>query len=360
MLRLYNDMSLDEIAAKVGKTRQYLHKLETGQTQPTAELIHELSDLLHVMPEIFTHMKPVLQEEQIHFRSKRTSRQLAKKVVVSRGDYITRLVGYIDTKLKLPVYAMPSFGNSESLDVNDIERIAEDCRNQWGLGLGPISSMSRLCENLGIVVTSFPSISKEVDALSLATKRPVIVRNEAKESACRQRFDIGHELGHLVLHDAVVTGDHFTESQANRFSGAFLIPRAMMKTHLPSLFRGRFNWTEMGEFKKTWKVSKAAILYRARQLDLLSQEQYLSGVIYLKRTGEATTEKEDYLIAKEEPELLMNCFKALAKKGIYAEDISSALSVTPEFLEELTNLAIPRKPTSSDDRIRAPSLRIVE
>lgn len=345
LLRQFNELSLEELGSKLDYTRQYLHKVETGQTTPNDQFIDKVAHYFNVSHSFFMRLKPVLQEEQIHFRSNRTAKVSFKQIVIARGEYIKRLTEYLDSKLRLPKY---DIHNSEDEPVSTdpvIESIAEQCREKWGVGLGPISNMVRLCETHGIIVTTFPSVSNEVDALSLATKRPVFVRNEAKESICRQRFDLAHELGHLVLHDGIVTGDRLTESQANHFASALLIPQVMMRTHFPTWYRnGRYNWTKLGEFKQIWKVSKAAILYRAKQLGLLTQEQYTSGVIYLKRTGEAITEKEDHLIPKESPELLQACFTMLAKKKIFAEDIAQALDMNVSFLENLVGMEIPRKP----------------
>ena len=340
LLRQFNQLSLEELGQHLECTRQYVHKVETGQTTPSPQFIQQAAAYFNVPEGLFTHLKPVLQEEQIHFRSLRSTKVATKQIVIARGEYIKRLTEYLDSKLRLPKYDIQASERSVA-----IEAIAEQCRADWGLGLGPISNMMRLCETHGIIVTTFPSISKEVDALSLATKRPIFVRNEAKESICRQRFDLAHELGHLVLHDGTVTGDRITESEANQFASALLIPQTMMRTHFPTWFKsGRYNWAKLSEFKLTWKVSKAAILYRAKSLGLLTQEQYTSGVIALRKNSESITEKEDHLIPKEQPELLQACFAMLAKKKIFAEDIAQALNVNVGFLENLVGLDIPRKP----------------
>lgn len=347
LLRQFYELSLEDLGSKLDSdyTRQYLHKVETGQTLPNDQFIDKVAHYFNVPQSFFMQLKPVLQEDQIHFRSNRTAKVSFKQIVIARGEYIKRLTEYLDLKLRLPKYDIHTSDDGPIAQNPVIELIAEQCREKWGLGLGPISNMVRLCETHGIIVTTFSSISKEVDALSLATKRPIFVRNEAKESICRQRFDLAHELGHLVLHDGIVTGDRLTESQANHFASALLIPQVMMRTHFPTWYKnGRFNWSKLSEFKQTWKVSKAAILYRAKQLGLLTQEQYTSGVIYLKKTGEGITEKEDHLIPKEKPELLQACFAMLAKKKIYAEDIAQTLNVNIGFLESLVGMEIPRKP----------------
>ncbi|MDX8159192.1 MULTISPECIES: XRE family transcriptional regulator [Acinetobacter calcoaceticus/baumannii complex] len=347
LLRQFNELSLEDLGIQLNLTRQYLHKVETGQTIPNDQFIDKVAHFFNVPQTFFMQLKPVLQEDQIHFRSNRTAKVSFKQIVIARGEYIKRLIEYLDSKLRLPKYDIHTLYD-EPIDQNPaIESIAEQCREKWGLGLGPISSMVRLCETHGIIVTTFSSISKEVDALSLATKRPIFVRNEAKESVCRQRFDLAHELGHLVLHDGLVTGDRLTESQANHFASALLIPQVMMRTHFHTWHKnGRYNWSKLSEFKQTWKVSKAAILYRARQLGLLTPEQYTSGVIYLKKTGEGLTEKEDHLIPSEKPELLKVCFSALSKKRIFAEDVANSLNINVDFLENLVGMSIPRKPST--------------
>ena len=340
LLRQFNHLSLEELGQHLECSRQYVHKIETGQSIPSPQLIEQIANFFNVPEVLFTHVKPLLQEEQIHFRSNRSTKVVTKQLVIARGEYIKRLTEYLDSKLRLPKYDIHDQNHFGS-----IEEIAEKCRADWGLGLGPISNMIRLCESHGVVVTTFQSVSKDVDALSLATARPIFVRNEAKESECRQRFDLAHELGHLVLHDGMVTGDRITESEANQFASALLIPKTMMLTHFPTWFRGgRYNWSKLSEFKQTWKVSKAAILYRAKSLGLLTQEQYTSGVIALRKSGESIAEKEDLLIPKEKPELLQACFTMLAKKKIFAEDIAQSLNINVGFLEDLVGREIPKRP----------------
>ena len=343
LARVFNAFSLEEVAERVGKTRQYIHKCETGQAIPSSELISDLSTHLRVHPNFFfSQVRARTVEEQFHFRKLFTTKASIKQVAMARGEMITRLVAIFEEHLKLPVVDIPDFGAARSID--EIEDAADNCRRQWGLGMGPIDDMNRLAEHAGIFVTSFYSISKEIDALSVATSRPIIVRNDAKESPCRQRFDIGHEIGHLALHAGVVTGDRETESQANRFASALLVPRSMMLKLFPKSKGNRLDWKAISEFKLDWKVSKAAALYRARQMALISDDQYKSGVITLNRTGEAQHEREDYLIKKEQPEMIQTSFDVLRqRKGIDAEIVSQELNVTTRFLEDLVGISITSK-----------------
>jgi len=333
LARIFNAMALEEVAEQVGKTRQYLHKLETNQSSPTDALSQDLADALNVEVGFFSSRQHRLHEDQFHFRKLMSTTKTIKQVAIARGEVTNLFIKALEKELRLPTVNIPSIPEIHSTDC--IEKAAEACRQQWDLGLGPIENMTRLAENLGAIVMSFDGISQEIDALSVAVERPFIVRNTAKESNSRQRFDLAHELGHLVMHEGVVTGDRLTENQANRFASSFLVPRSMMIKLFPRPTGTRLDWKGIREFKQTWKVSKAAILYRARQLELISDAQYRTGVITLKK-HEGTHEKDDYLIPSEPPEIIGASLNLLAKrKGIQLSDIATILQVKPEFLKEL-------------------------
>ena len=334
LARIFNELSLEDLAVKVGKTRQYIHKLETGQSEPTDELLANLANSLAVLPNFFSvPPKVIISEQDFHFRKLFTTRTLVKHTAMAKAEIFGRLVAVLEAELKFPSVNIPTLNDINGVD--DIERAAEHCRSVWGLGLGPISNMTRLAENVGAIVTSFQSVSSEVDALSIELHRPVIVRNEAKKSVCRQRFDIAHEIGHFVLHEGQVTGDRITESQANRFASALLIPKEMMLKLFPKLKNNRLDWRGISDFKLQWKVSKAALLYRAHQLNIINDQQYKSGVITLKRTGEALQEKEDYRIATEEPELLINSVRLLHESyHVTAQKLAAMIDVDKQFISE--------------------------
>lgn len=81
---------------------------------------------------------------------------------------------------------MPDLSN-QNFNINnpsDIERIAEYCRKYWDLGQGAISNMTKLCESKGIFVLSYDNHgdNSDIDALSVALRRPIIVRSSIKKS----------------------------------------------------------------------------------------------------------------------------------------------------------------------------------
>lgn len=346
LVRYFYRLSLQDVADQLGISRQYLHKFETGQSIPDNAMLAKIAEIYNVKADFFSQDKATVQEDQVHFRKLQRSKEIDKQSLISTAEYVDRLLTKVEKRLSgkvtLPSFDLPKLDGFDIDKPLDIERIAEHCRKEWDLGLGPISNMTRLCENLGIVVISYDhhGENSDIDALSVTLKRPIIVRSSSKQSACRLRFDLAHELAHLLFHDGIITGCRKTESQANHFAGAFLLPRAIMIKYFPSIFsNGRFRWDNMSEFKKQFKVSKAATLYRAKQLSLLTESQYRTGIISLKNKGESKQEYEDNFIELEKPELLESCFTYLAEKEkVYVEKLCDDLYVKPVFLEHLLSI----------------------
>lgn len=343
LARIFNNLTLEELAEKVGKTKQYIQKLETNNDKPTETLEESLADALYVLPSFFySNFENQVYDEICHFRKARATKISTKQSVIARGEFFQRLKNYFEQHLSLPKVNFPY---KEFLPNTDIELEAELFRKSLDLGNAPIDNMCLLAENSGVIIAEFNMDSKDVDALSVDVTRPFIIRNDAKKSICRFRFDNAHEMGHLILHQGIMTGDRVTEKQANHFASALLLPRAMMFNHFPRPKGVRLNWKEISEFKLWTKVSKAAILYRANQLELISPTQYKSAWMRLNRSGEAIVENEDHLIPQESPELLKTMFKVLAdKKHIYAEDIAKELHIRVNFLENLIGFKVEKRP----------------
>lgn len=336
LARCFHAYSLEDVASEVGKTRQFLYKIETNQAAPTQQLTEQIARVLMVETSFFHSdtQRPSVAEDEVHFRRLVAAKASTRQAVVARAELFIRLIGQLERRVRFPSVALPTM--PDATDAEAIERAAEACRRAWGVGTGPISNMVRLAENAGVLVTTFGAASTEVDALSVHRERPVIVRNMAKPSVCRQRFDIGHELGHLVLHPGRTTGDRVTEAEANRFAGALLVPRSMMAKFFPRTKSGRMDWRALSEFKLHWKISKAAALYRAQQLGLIDEAQFRTGMITLKRTGQAIVESEDHLVEAETPELIERTLELLrVKRGVFAKEIAASLRVQVEFLDKL-------------------------
>lgn len=335
LIRLFHGLSLADLGERVDVSKQFLSRIENGGESVASSLEEALVVELNVLPEFFYHVDPnPIADEQCHFRRQLTTKVVLRHVARARGEILKCLVGVLDEHVELPKYqvaeADPSFAES-------IERATERFRATFGLGMGPLSNVTRIAENAGAAVLKMSGLASEIDAISFATRRPIIALNDTGRSVCRERFGIAHELGHFSLHIGILTGDRLTEAQANHFASALLMPRTTFARECALAIRGsRLNWPGLSELKLRWGVSKAAILFRGKQLGVFSDDQARAGYIRLNRHGEATQESEDNLMVPEEPEVIVDGLNVMKEHfGIPTAAIAREMRVQPSLLDSL-------------------------
>lgn len=333
LARMARGLSCEELAAALGKSKQYISKLEKG-VKPSEELTDEIARHLNILPNfLFSERSYPIEDEQCHFRSKKSRTKTLTNSILARAEILSSLLSALEDEIEYPELNIPDISDRAMSTLDDIERIAESCRRYWGIGLGPITSMVKFVENLGIIIAHVSDVDDRVDAFTVNSKRPIIIRNDAKSSVCRFRSDIGHELGHIVLHDGIITGDNLTESQANQFSSAFMVPRVSFMKEFPKM-KGRYlDWSALVEFKLRWRVSLRMIIYRASALGLITKDQARQGYMYLNTKGYTAIEPGDNSIQVEEPTLLTRSIEML--DDLSWNNILVKTGITRELVREL-------------------------
>lgn len=338
LARVLNGLTLAELSEAINTSRQYVHQLETGARYPSPPQLMEIAKHLNVKDSFFYIIPTgVLDDTSIHFRSNRTAKQSSKVKAKANIALFIRSIDVLSNYVCFPEINFPAEENFN--DNPDIEKIAERAREFWKLGLGPIDNITRLAENSGAIVTSFSGVSADVDALSSVIKRPVIVRNDAKDSPGRLRFDIAHEIGHIIMHHDILTGCKQTEAQANRFASAFLLPRSSFVREF-RFGAGRMNWKALSALKERWGVSKAALLYRAKQLNLLTDAKYRSHIIALKKY-QAKKENDDHLLITEKSALIQDALRNyITAYGQTVDNFIDELHVTESLLTNIFDFSL--------------------
>jgi Zn-dependent peptidase ImmA (M78 family)/DNA-binding XRE family transcriptional regulator len=346
LARLFKGYTLQDLGDAVHVSRQSISQLENGKRTPGSDVLSALAEYLEVGVGFFySSIDSDVKMEQCHFRKRKTTPIGIANRVLAFGTLFEQLVLMLNEYLDLP---MVDFHFIEDLDFDTselsplvIEKLAECCRERWKIGTdNPIDNMIRVLENAGAVVTYFNGVSDKVDALSMNKKIPIVVRNTAKESICRMRFDLAHELGHFIMHDGIVTGNPKTEKEADMFASAFLMPRNAFAKEFRSCLRGNsFNWPKIYELKIRWKVSVRAIIYRANFLGLISAQQYRSANVWLNKSGQTKHEHHDDKIPTESPEVLESSLNILDEHlGVTFKNVAHKLGVTVKLLSQLTGV----------------------
>lgn len=302
--RTLQGLTLAEVGERVSVTRQYIKKLESSAScsPPSDEMVAALAEVVDVPASFFFEpLHGELQEEDCFFRKRKTTPQHLQARAVSYGTLFTLILTRLEQDIELPTVNIPDIPVTNR---EEIERAGEKCRLQWGLYLdAPVENVTRVLEHAGCVVTTFAGVSDKIDAFSYFSDRPVIVRSLDKGSPSRARFDLAHELGHLVLHRHLHPGDTELEDQANYFANAFLLPRVGFLREFPV---GGLDWPGILSLKKRWGVSMQAIIRRAYDLSLITAVQYRNAHVYFSRTKQRTSERGEEFVPEETPEIVID------------------------------------------------------
>jgi Zn-dependent peptidase ImmA (M78 family) len=302
---------------------------EAGDIRPRAQTLLDLSNALSFPVAYFaTSGKTIsnLDSDCTFFRSLRKSRQLDRDAAMAHAALIAELVNVIERHARLPAMTIPHYPVASD---DEIDTIAARLRSEWELDDAPIEDVVREIERHGAVAASL-ELATEVDAFSWpGTDRPIVILGSDKGDRARSRFDAAHELGHLVMHrHHPQPGDRDLERQAHRFASAFLLPADQLVAEWPDT---RLNWRALMAMKQRWQISMAALLYRAREDELISGTTYESAVKYMSRAGWRKAEPGD-LGPPERPRLLRRAARALRESGMTIEELADEAHIPVDIV----------------------------
>jgi Zn-dependent peptidase ImmA (M78 family)/transcriptional regulator with XRE-family HTH domain len=319
---------------------------ESGAKRPTAVNVARLALSLGVDPGFFA-MRPddvAALSATPHFRSLRSTTQLARDQAFAYGQLAVDIATSLEKHVECPDPDVPSF--PVPIDTDDLaadgprigapERAARHVRDRWRMHKGPAPHLVRLLENHGVLVVFSPPQAASVDAYSFDSRlRPVVVLNPVKHDYYRQRFDVAHELGHLVMHTDAEPGGRTVEDQANRFAAEFLMPAAEVGDELPKTVNAAA-WQSLARCKERWGTSIQALLYRARRLGAFSEVSYRNAMATLTSRGWRRSEP-GLVTVLEQPSLLPRALELLAAEGISEHDLRDQCRVPAELFRTVTS-----------------------
>lgn len=166
------------------------------------------------------------------------------------------------------------------------EEVARALRRLWNIPLGPVASVVNAVEGAGAIIYAMPFATRQIDAISqIAPGAPPVIFINSDSPGDRLRFTLMHEIGHIIMHQ--LPSDDM-ESQADRFAAEFLLPAVELKGSLRNL-----KMQQLPPFKTQWKVSMAAIIKRAFDLNQITERQYRSLFTEMSVQGWRTKEPVD-------------------------------------------------------------------
>jgi Zn-dependent peptidase ImmA (M78 family)/transcriptional regulator with XRE-family HTH domain len=274
-IRLAKGLTLDELAARMGDlvTKQALSKYETGKSQPRPSTLVALAQALEVKTaELLA--EPEYSIECLQYRTRAPLRPRAEERVEAALRY--RLEQRLRLEDRISAGRRPAIpGNRVRIHaIADAEQVAVDVRSEWGLGRGAIANLTEVLERQAIHVFEMPGEDDFDGLAAVATTddgelRAVGIAENPDTDGDRQRFNLAHEIGHVILE----AGDLDEEMVANRFAGAFLVPQELILDAF-GVHRSDLSFDELLLLKQSWGVSVQCILHRLRDLEVITQAHY--------------------------------------------------------------------------------------
>lgn len=278
-------MTRRALAEQLGVTATAVGQYELGLIRPRPDLLPRLAVVLGVPLAFFLAGRPHarLDGTMAHFRSLRCTRVYQRDKALAMTEQAWELTHALERCVELPAVDLPDHttpgadhGGRHIRGAGDAGAglgpvaAARALRRAWGLGHDPISHLVRRIEAHGIVVLTPPADpdSAAVDAFSTSRlPRPIMVLTPNRaDDVYRHRFTAAHELGHLVLHRDHTPGDPQHERDADTFAAEFLTPRDVIAPSLPR----RIDLARLTELQRLWGVSVHSLIYRSREIGLLS------------------------------------------------------------------------------------------
>jgi len=283
-IRLARGFTLEQLSALLGGlvTKQAISKYERGDIKPSNVVLFKIAEVLRVQPS-YIWGEPQINVKIIEYRK----RMGLKK---REQEYIENYVKHNLEERVMLQWVYPDEAKTDiplnQFDIDeykDVEDAANDLRGKWGLGIEPISNITDSLEKHGVHVIELNNI-EDFDGVSAIAYEgdqikgvAVVSRNDIAGE--RQRFNLAHELGHLVLD---VSPKIDREKAVYRFGGAFMAPQSVLRQEIGNK-RTSLQIEELLLLKRRFGISIQALLYRMRDLEIINESHYKKWCIEINR-----------------------------------------------------------------------------
>lgn len=334
--------TLDEFADLLEVSKQAIAQYENGKTQPSAEKLQQILEHTQQPLSYFTSSRgrDDLGDAPSFWRSLRRTDVKYRNRTVRYLEWTSDLHEYIDQYIEFPDVNLPEIEFNwewkESVWNEAIENAASAVRDHWNVGHGPFLGIEKFLEANGIVISKVDVLTDDMDAVSRWQKgRPYILMDANCSSGVRQRFNLAHELAHILLHaDVEINQDTLKvlEKQANYFAAALLLPRETFPMEVLSSSIDHFI-----TMKSRWHVAISAMIFRSKDLEIITSNQYKYLWRQINSRKIRRVEPLDDTLPIPVPIVLQSAVKMLIENGVVnSSRLIEEIRLSPKIIEEIS------------------------
>ena len=315
-------LTMDELSSltKGEVSKPNISKYESGKMMPSSKVHIALAKALGMDFDYFFRPATVEVSRPVDYR---------KKSKLSKGDENAIFEEVKDTAERY-LEIEDTLGVSMRFDYNlndievstrmDVKRVVARIRQDWNLGVGPLSNVIDLLENHGLRVIEIEAPDAfDGMCVFVGEKKPVIVLNK-HYTVERKRYTALHEFGHSVMRMSDSLSQKEKEGLCNYFAGEMLLSSDV----LHQIFGIRVNTVflnEVGRLQTQFGISIDAIFHRLKDEHIMSDSFYTKYCIDQNRDQKLKTwaKTSTYLGEETSYRFSRMVYRALSKDLISEE-----------------------------------------
>ena len=313
MARAISGLALREVAERAGVSHTAISKYERGLDVPSSSVLLRLAQALGVkLDYLFRPTTIVINPEIAHYRCRSRCGVKARNQV--QAEVVECMERYLEVESLFgepPRFPVPKIDLQVSR-MEDIERLALNLRRAWELGYDPIENLTAVLEDKGVRACLVQGC-EGFDGLCAWVREGIpVIATQREGPGDRQRFNLAHELAHLLLHLGPDVGE---EAAAHRFAGAFLAPEPAVRAELGE-HRRELDPHELYLLKHKYGLSMQAWVRRAKDLGIIEETSYQRICQRFSQLGWRKREPWDQVPPEEPKRMKQLIFRALAEDMI--------------------------------------------
>lgn len=304
-------------------------RMEKGLMDISEDTLYNIAKVLNFPVSFFYQRLANKHQVEYLYRKRITMPRKEQMKLEATFDLIRIWVEKLLKDIDIPDFDLPAVQVSKN---NTPEDIALRTRVKLGLPKGPVDKLVKPIEKHGVIVYFLKDAPDKFDGTTIMTENNqfIIVINDNTPND-RKRRTISHELGHIIMHiqhEPFIKSED-SEEEADRFASEFLMPAHEIRRDLINL-----RYVQLGDLKAFWKVSKASLIRRAKDLGFIDTRKYTNMMIELSKSGERREERS--VVDLDNPTLLSLVIQAYLDTLQYTkEQLSEIIHISLDDLERV-------------------------
>lgn len=360
--RRFRQLSMPQLAGMLGISKQMVFKYEHNEAQPSTKVYQKIVMTLGFPIKFFQGRDNFAYSDMgTFYRSRLSATQSEKKPSELLKKYLAVLTNFFEEYVEFP--------ELNKIDFSEDPKVAAiQLRKEWRLENLPINNMVSLLESHGFPMAFINSNSENVDAFGSQIRINdrnyyCILVDRDNNNFFRQQFSLAHELGHWVLHSGIINpqeldNDEYRdmEEQANRFAMEFLLPDEEFRKSIQNNDKNDLNLYL--NLKDYWKVSVASMVYKVKNMNEISAEQYIRLQKRISSKGWRKVEPLDALTPIKKPVMMKQSYNLILNAGIFGNNSlgemlekTRGIDLPNEIIAELIGISVEKLTENENGKI---------